>query len=181
MLTMIKTIRIAGFGGQGVMLMGQLLAATASNENLNSIWVPTYGPETRGGTANCMVTISDQPIYSPIFSAADHFIALNEPSYAKYGPLMKDDGLLIYNSSLIKKMKPQMSNRQVGVDANEIAVELGEPKVMNMVILGAYLEATGLFSDKAIMKTLADFFGAKKEHLLAINEQALKRGRQQVK
>ncbi len=177
---MIKTIRIAGFGGQGVMLMGQLLAATASNENLNSVWVPTYGPETRGGTANCLVTISDQPIYSPVFSEADDLIALNEPSFLKYGPLIKERGLLLYNASLIKSVPKQRLNRQIGVTANELAATLHEPKVMNMVILGAYLEVTKLFTDAAIMKTLAQFFGEKKAHLLPINQEALILGRQQV-
>ena len=174
---MIKTIRIAGFGGQGVMLMGQLLAATASDENLNSIWVPTYGPETRGGTANCMVTISDKPIYSPIFTKADHVIALNEPSYGKDGPIIKDGGMILYNASLIKTPVTLEGVSQIGVDANDIATTIGEPKVMNMVVLGAYLQATGLFSDASIMKTLAKFFGAKKEHLLPINAEALKQGR----
>jgi 2-oxoglutarate ferredoxin oxidoreductase subunit gamma len=174
------TIRIAGFGGQGVMLMGQLLAATASNENLNSVWVPTYGPETRGGTANCLVTISDQPIYSPIFTKADHFIALNEPSLVKYGPLVKDGGLMILNSSLMKEPKVPSLIRHVDVPANDLAATLHEPKVMNMVILGAYLEATKLFSNDEVMKTLAQFFGAKKEHLLKINEEALSLGRQQA-
>ncbi|HAV20052.1 MAG TPA: 2-oxoacid:ferredoxin oxidoreductase subunit gamma [Firmicutes bacterium] len=178
---MTKTIRIAGFGGQGVMLMGQLLAATASNENLNSIWVPSYGPETRGGTANCLVTISDQAIYSPVFAKADHCIVLNEPSYIKYGAMIKDGGLLLYNASLIKEVKTLNGVKAVGVNANEIAADLDEPKVMNMAILGAYLEATKLFSDASIMKTLAQFFGEKKEHLLAINEKALTLGHQNAK
>ena len=174
------TIRIAGFGGQGVMLMGQILAATASNENLNSVWVPTYGPETRGGTANCLVTISDAPIYSPIFTKADHFIALNEPSYVKYGPLVKDDGLMILNSSLMKDIVPSGSIKHVFVSANDLAASLHEPKVMNMVILGAYLGATKLFTNESVMKTLSHFFGAKKEHLLPINEAALSLGRKQI-
>jgi len=176
-----KTIRIAGFGGQGVMLLGQILAATASNEGLNSIWVPTYGPETRGGTANCLVTISDEPIYSPIFTLADDCIALNEPSLVKYGTMVKESGFVLFNSSLIKDFKKTKGIAYQEVDANGIAASLGEPKVMNMVVLGAYLERIKLFSNAAIMKTLAAFFGDKKHHLLPINEQALTLGRQSVK
>ena len=86
---MTKTIRIAGFGGQGVMLLGQVLAYSATLKGLNAIWVPTYGPETRGGTANCMVTISDEPIYSPVFKDSDDLIVLNEPSYNKFKQTVK--------------------------------------------------------------------------------------------
>jgi len=175
-----KTIRIAGFGGQGVMLMGQLLAATASNENLNSVWVPTYGPETRGGTANCLVTISDEAIYSPVFSKADCLIALNEPSLNKFGDLVHDGGLVIYNNSLIKKQPEHEKITYLGVDANNLASSLGDLKVMNMVILGAFLEISKLFANPIVMKTLGQFFGEKKQHLLDINEKALNLGRQQV-
>jgi len=175
-----RTIRIAGFGGQGVMLLGQIIAATASNEGLNSIWVPTYGPETRGGTANCMVTISDKPIYSPIFTKADDFIAMNEPSLVKYGPMVKEHGLILYNRSLIKDVAKMATIDYVGIDANDIAASLGESKVLNMVVLGAYIAKIGLFSNAAILKTLAALFGEKKQHLLVINEKALELGRLQV-
>jgi 2-oxoglutarate ferredoxin oxidoreductase subunit gamma len=100
---MIRTIRISGFGGQGVMLTGQLLAHAANEQGLYSLWVPTYGPETRGGTANCSITISDKPIYSPVFQKSDDLLIFNEPSLAKFGEKIKSGGNIFYNSSLIKK------------------------------------------------------------------------------
>ncbi len=177
---MVKTIRIAGFGGQGVMLMGQIMAATASNENLNSIWVPTYGPETRGGTANCMVTISDTPIYSPIFTKADVLIALNEPSYVKFAPLVKEGGLILTNASLFKSVQAIKGVEHLQIEANDLAASLGEPKVMNMIVLGAYLGHSRLFTNAQVMKTLAAYFGEKKASFLPINEKALQLGREQA-
>lgn len=171
---MTKTIRIAGFGGQGVMLLGQVLAYSATLKGLNAIWVPTYGPETRGGTANCMVTISDEPIYSPVFKESDDLIVLNEPSYNKFKHTLKDKGYLLYNESLvhISSKKGNVS----GIKANELAQSVNEPKAVNMVLLGRYLRDTRLFEKETVLEALKYYFGDKKEHLMAVNEKAIDLG-----
>ncbi len=175
---MIKRIRIAGFGGQGVMLIGEILAYAATLKDLNSIFVPTYGPETRGGTANCMVTLSDKPIYSPIFTACDDLIALNEPSFIKFSQAVKPDGFVLYNSSLVKA-NPTTKVQMKGIPANDLAMELGELKTMNIIVLGTYLKHLGLFDHETIITALRYFFGPKKEHLIPINQKALQIGEKQ--
>ncbi len=175
---MIKRIRIAGFGGQGVMLLGEILAYAATIKDLNSIFVPTYGPETRGGTANCLVTISDRPIYSPISAAVDDLIALNEPSLMKFAPSVKLDGFILYNSSSVKNL-PTTPVKPQGIPANELAAELGEPKAMNIIILGCYLNHLGLFDHETIITALRHFFGPKRENLIPINQKALQIGAKQ--
>jgi len=172
---MTKTIRIAGFGGQGVMLLGQVLAYSATLKGMHAIWVPTYGPETRGGTANCMVTISDTPIYSPVFKDSDDLIVLNEPSYQKFKHTVKSDGFMLYNASLIH-VDEQPKYQTKGVKANELALSIGESKTINFVLLGAYLKQNNLFSEEIIIEALKYFFGSKKEHLIEVNKQAYNLG-----
>lgn len=172
---MTKTIRIAGFGGQGVMLLGQVLAYSATLKGLNAIWVPTYGPETRGGTANCMVTISDEPIYSPVFKDSDDLIVLNEPSYLKFKNTLKNKGYMLYNESLIHLQNPN-SITVAGIKANDLAKELNEPKTINMILLGKYLKDTNLFKKEEVIEALKYYFGSKKEHLIDINKKAIDLG-----
>jgi len=175
---MIKTIRIAGFGGQGVMLLGELLAYSATIKGLYTVFVPTYGPETRGGTANCLVTISDGPIYSPVFNLSDDLIVLNEPSYLKFKNSVKEHGYLIYNESLIPSVE-KASYEMKGIKATDLALELEQPRVMNIVLLGTYLKHLKLFDHETILLALKHFFGEKKEHLLPINAKALELGAKQ--
>lgn len=172
---MIKRIRIAGFGGQGVMLTGQLLAHAANEQGLYSVWVPTYGPETRGGTANCAVTISDKPIYSPIFKKADDLLAFNLPSLNKFQDLMTDDGNIFYNSSLIEEEITSPFNVHA-IPMNEVADGLKIPQVANMVMLGAYLKVSKIFDDEVVMKSLKYFLQGSKESLLPVNEKAMQSG-----
>lgn len=172
-MLMIRTIRIAGFGGQGVMLTGQLLALAANKQGLYSIWVPTYGPETRGGTANCSITISDKPIYSPVFNKSDDLIIFNEPSLTKFGGKVKPGGNIFYNSSLIKKDVKEEEIHAFGVPMTELAQSLDKPQVANMVMLGAYLKKVDLFKEEAVMESLKYYLGSKKEHMLPINQTAL--------
>jgi 2-oxoglutarate ferredoxin oxidoreductase subunit gamma len=172
---MTKTIRIAGFGGQGVMLLGQILAYSATLKGMHAIWVPTYGPETRGGTANCMVTISDTPIYSPVFKDSDDLIVLNEPSYQKFKHTVKNEGFMLYNESLIH-LDEQPKYQSKGVKANDLAISIGEPRAINFVLLGAYLKRTNLFDEQTIIESLKYFFGSKKEHLIDVNKQAFNLG-----
>jgi len=176
---MTRTIRIAGFGGQGVMLLGQLLAYAATDQDLNSLWVPTYGPETRGGTSNCALTISDKPIYSPIFNHSDVLIVLNEPSYQKFKSKVKPGGRLYYNESLIKKIDENDEIKCIGVPINDLAVSLGKIQVANMVMLGTLLEEEKLFDDETIKRVLTKLLGPKKEAMLDINLEAISIGRQQ--
>lgn len=169
---MIRRIRIAGFGGQGVMLTGQLIAYAANLQGLYSVWVPTYGPETRGGTANCAVTISDKPIYSPIFKKADDLMVFNLPSLHKFQELVTDEGNIFYNASLIEE-KVKQKCHVYGIPMNEIANELNKPQVANMVMLGAYLKINNIFKEDVIVESLKHFLTGDKQALLPVNQKAI--------
>lgn len=173
---MIRTIRISGFGGQGVMLTGQLLAHAANTQGLYSLWVPTYGPETRGGTANCSITISDKPIYSPVFQKSDDCLIFNEPSLAKFGKKIKPGGNLFYNSSLIKNEVQDSDIHVYPVPMSDIALSLDKPQVANMVMLGAYLKKVDIFKEEVILESLKHFLGTKKVAMVPVNQKALALG-----
>ncbi|MBN2300109.1 MAG: 2-oxoacid:acceptor oxidoreductase family protein [Acholeplasmataceae bacterium] len=173
---MIRTIRVAGFGGQGVMLTGQLLAHAANKQGLYSLWVPTYGPETRGGTANCSITISDQPIYSPVFQNSDDLLIFNEPSLAKFGEKIKKGGNLFYNSSLIKEDLSKKGFNAYPVPMSELAISLDKPQVANMVMLGAYLKKVEIFKEEVILESLKSLLGESKVGMLPINQKAITLG-----
>lgn len=168
---------IAGFGGQGVMLMGQLLAYAATNKDLNTIWFPSYGPETRGGTANCQVIISDGEIYSPVFSECETAIVMNGPSLDKFEDKVVPGGKIFINSDLVTREVKRTDVEVYKVPVNKIAIELGVSKVANMVMLGAYLNVMNTFQDEEILKVLKKMFGEDKAHLIDINRQALAEGR----
>ena len=171
-----KTI-CAGFGGQGVMSMGRLIAYTAMYRDLQVSWLPSYGPEMRGGTANCHVIVSDTPIGSPIiFHDATCVIALNLPSMHKFEHELVARGLLLFNSSLIKQAPRRTDIRAVPVPANSIASEVGTLKAANMVMLGAFLELTGILAVDDVVGALKKVFGPSKEHFVPMNESALRRG-----
>ncbi len=174
-------IRVAGFGGQGVMMFGQMLAYSATIDDLNTLWFPSYGPETRGGTANCTVIVSPEDIGSPVFQNANHFIAFNMPSLTKFQEKVTEQGLVLYNSSLIKEEVINEKALVVGVPVNEIAAQLDNEKVMNMVMLGAYLELTHLFNQHTVDAALKKFLGNRKSHMLDINLEAIEQGRQYIK
>jgi 2-oxoglutarate ferredoxin oxidoreductase subunit gamma len=175
-----EQVTIAGFGGQGVMMIGQMLAYAATDENLHTLWFPSYGPETRGGTANCSVTIADKEINSPIFSHANTLIALNNPSLLKFASKVKKDGVILFNSSLITNPIQVSDVRMIGIPMNDIAMQLGNPRVANMVMMGAYLEISKLFQEETIIKILKKFMDKGKEHLVDINISALDAGRQYI-
>ncbi len=169
-------IRVAGFGGQGVMLFGQLLSYSATDAELNTIWYPSYGPETRGGTANCSVVISPQTINSPVFKNADHLVVFNAPSLEKFIKDCQPGGLILYNSSIINAFAVPPHVTAVGVPINDIAAELGNARVINIVLLGAYIALTSLFTKDQIMDSIRHLFGTSKASLIPINEAALQRG-----
>lgn len=171
-----KTI-CAGFGGQGVMSMGRLMAYTAMYRDLEVSWLPSYGPEMRGGTANCHVIISDTLIGSPVIAHdATSVLALNLPSMEKFTGELVEGGLLIYNSSLIEKAPSRTDVRAVAVPANAIASEVGTLKAANMVMLGAWLRLTGVLELEDVVLALKKVFGPSKEHFVPMNETALTRG-----
>lgn len=171
---------IAGFGGQGVMLMGQLLSYAATNKDINTLWFPSYGPETRGGTANCSVTISEESVNSPVISKPDSLIIMNKPSLAKFQDKLKKDGCLFINSSLVKDVPIRDGVEVFEVPANDIAIKLGNARVANMVMMGAYLEVTKIFSQEDIINVLKEKFVGEKASLIDINKEALKEGAKAV-
>lgn len=177
-----ERIICAGFGGQGVMLIGQLLTYAGMLENKEVSWLPSYGPEMRGGTANCSVMISERPIGSPVITDdATSAIIMNLPSLDKFEQDVQKDGIIIINSSLIEKKASRADLKAYYVPANEIANEIGNSKVANMVMLGAYLELTKSVSLESVMTALKKIFGESKSHLMPINETAMKRGAEAVK
>ncbi len=173
---MIKQITVAGFGGQGVMLLGQTLAHAGNEVGLNTLWFPSYGPETRGGTANCGVTISSDPINSPVYAKATTLIMLNEPSLDKFIDKVVDGGEIIYNSSLVTKEVKLDNVKLYPIKANEIAMELGNVRVANMIMLGAYIALNSDIPLEEIIKSLEEIFGEGRKHLMEINIKALKKG-----
>jgi len=168
---------MAGFGGQGVMLMGQLLAYAGMVAGKQVSWMPSYGPEMRGGTANCTVIVSDDEIGSPVVTRPDVVIALNLPSLDKFEEVVKVGGVLIYNSSLIKRRPTRTDIHIIDVLANDIAEELGNPRVANLVALGALLETTKVVSDESLEQALKKALPAHRQDMLPLNMRALSRGR----
>lgn len=170
-------IIIAGFGGQGVLVMGQLLANAAMLEGKAVSWYPSYGPEQRGGTCNCSVVVSETEIGSPIVSEPDAAIVMNRPSLDRFEPLIKPGGILVYNTTLIDREPRRSDIRVVGIPANAIADELGNSRIANMVALGAFLKISGLVSPDSISESLAKVLSERHHGLIPLNMQALEKGR----
>lgn len=172
----------AGFGGQGVMSMGKLLTYAGMIENKQVSWLPSYGPEMRGGTANCAVMVSDSLIGSPIIERdATTVIAMNLPSLIKFEEELVAGGRLFINSSLIDRKATRDDIEVYYVPANEIAVSLGTGKAANMVMLGAYLEVTKVVKSDTVLEAFKKVFGPSKEHLVPMNQKALLKGAEAVK
>lgn len=174
---MTHRIVIAGFGGQGVMTMGQLLAYAGMMEGKEVAWLPSYGPEMRGGTANCHVTISGEgPVGSPIITEATAVVVMNRPSLTKFESLVIPGGLLVINTSLIADKPDRDDIKALYVPANEVADELGDVRVANMVMLGAYLKKTDAVTLTSVEATLKKTFSNNKAGLIPVNMEALARG-----
>lgn len=167
----------AGFGGQGVMLMGQLLAYAATMEGKEATWYPSYGPEMRGGTANCQVVISDQPISSPVLSLPQAVIVLNKPSFEKFAPIVAKSGLLLVNLSLVDIKSERTDLEIYEIPATEIAQQIGSTVVTNIVLLGAYLERIKPVKFESVEAILQKTLTGKREKFIPLNMEALKRGR----
>ncbi len=177
---MIKSIIIAGFGGQGVMLMGKIIAESAMLDGLNVTWLPSYGPEMRGGTANCTVIVGDEPIGSPVVDTPDVVIAMNIPSMIKFEEILKKDGIMILNSSVIDREPSRKDIKVYKIDANKIADTIGNSKVLNMVTLGAFAKVTGLVKLEMIGKALEETFAGKNKKLVDLNLEAVRQGMDSV-
>lgn len=165
----------AGFGGQGVMVAGQLLAYTGIKEGKNVVWLPSYGPEMRGGTAYCTVVISEQRIGSPIISNPRAAVVFNRPSFDKFSPRIKAGGLLLVNSSLIDVTTDRDDVTEILVPANRMALDAGSPKATNIAMLSAFVGATGVVKYENLLATLEEKLGKKKE-LLEINRAVMLAG-----
>jgi 2-oxoglutarate ferredoxin oxidoreductase subunit gamma len=172
-----EEIIIAGFGGQGIMLTGRLLAQTAMGAGKEVTYMPSYGAEVRGGTANCMVVLANEPIACPVVGKPDSLIVLNKASLNKFVPRLKIGGLLVMNSSLIDS-EPRLDERIeiIAVPADELAVELGSHKSANMVALGAYLQKRGHLTPDAAAQALPDVLAKRYHKTLPVNAEALRRG-----
>ena len=167
----------AGFGGQGVLSMGTMLAYASMKEGKNVSWMPSYGPEMRGGTANCMVNISDQDISSPIVSSYDIAVVLNLPSLKKFEPKVKPDGILIWESSTIKETPTRKDIKTFALPAIITAAEqLKNLKVMNMVVLGALLKISQVVKKESVLKALKETLPVRYHNLIPLNEEALEVG-----
>ncbi len=177
-----ERIVVAGFGGQGVMALGQLLTYSGMMEDRSVSWLPSYGPEMRGGTANCNVVISSDPVGSPVVVEATSAIVMNRPSLDKFESTIVSGGRLFINSSLIDRKCTREDIEVYYIPANEMANDLGNARIANMVMLGAFLEATNTVSvDTILNQAFTAVFGENKAHLKPINKDALEKGAELVR
>jgi len=172
---MTERIIIAGAGGQGIMVLGRVLADAAMRKHKFVTWLPAYGAEVRGGTAYCMVIISTQEIGSPFIDQADTLIMMNQPSLEKFKNRLSEKGLLIVNSSLVK-MTPQTNSGLLKFPFTDIAVDLGNIKVANMVAVGCYAASKKNIHPETVVKVIIDMAPKDKLALVRINKQALLKG-----
>lgn len=173
-------IVFAGFGGQGVLLAGQVVTYAGMEEGKNVSWYPSYGPEMRGGTASCSVVVSDEEVASPVVEEPDIVVAMNRPSFEKFEPALKPGGVMIMNTDLIEVEPTRDDITVVRVPANTLAEAAGTIKAANMVALGACNHCAGIVNDKTIISCLAKIMGEKKKHLIPTNEKALQLGKEKA-
>ncbi|MGI6727847.1 MAG: 2-oxoacid:acceptor oxidoreductase family protein [Anaerovoracaceae bacterium] len=166
-------IFIAGFGGQGVMLIGQMIASAGMLDNKEVTFLPSYGPEMRGGTANCTVIVSDNPISCPIVDHPTCLVVMNEPSLVKFEEKVAPGGVIFVNTSLIKQKVQRNDVKVYYVDAGETAKSLENERAANIVMLGAVIRQMGLTNIESIEKVLEEVFSGRKAHLLSVNKKAL--------
>lgn len=173
---MTREVIVSGFGGQGVMAIGKTMTEAGLAEGLSVSWLPSYGPEMRGGTANCCVVLSDKPVGSPVVINPTELIAMNTPSLDKFEENVVSGGIILLNSSIVDRMPTRTDVKAYKVPCLEIAAEIGNPKVANMAMLGAYLEATKALKFETVHEMLKHIFHGPKEKLIAINIKALEAG-----
>ena len=173
---MMDKILLAGFGGQGVMFIGKILTYAGMLDGREVCWIPSYGPEMRGGTANCSVIVADAEIHSPVIEYADAGIVLNQPSYEKFLPRIKPGGVLVANSSIVSTEKGRDDIEIIAVPAGELANELGNPSLANMVCLGALLPKLTMVNMASVEKAVDAVVGKKKPELYDLNLTAVRKG-----
>ncbi|KJR41953.1 2-oxoglutarate ferredoxin oxidoreductase subunit gamma [Candidatus Magnetoovum chiemensis] len=170
-----KRFLIGGSGGQGILFMGKVISYAAMQEGKNVTWFPTYGAEIRSGSVNCNVIVSDEVIGSPIFYRTDYLIVLNELSFKQYSPRLKENGILFYDSSLFL-LNGKLDFKSIGVDATSLAIELGNLKVANMVMLGAVCAITGILQKHVLLTALEEDKSECTLNQLPLNQQAILKG-----
>lgn len=171
-----KEFIISGFGGQGILFIGKLLAYTGMKNNYQVSWLPSYGPEMRGGTASCNVIISDDAIGSPLVTEATEVIAMNSPSFVKFEQSVAPGGTLYYDSSLVSPNPTRTDITYIGVEATKLATEMGMGKLANMFLIGKVLKESQVFEMDVIFEALKGLVPAKKPELYDLNKKAIEAG-----
>ena len=171
-----KELIVAGFGGQGALAIGKNLAEAGMAEGLNVTWAPSYGPEMRGGTANCSVVLSTERVGSPVFARPSELIVLNLPSLLKFQDDVQPGGMIFVNSSVIEEKVERQDVTTYYVPCSEIAEKVGNPKASNMVMLGAYVAGTKVLKAETIEKMIQEMFTGAKAKLVPLNIEAFHRG-----
>ena len=175
-----KSLIAAGFGGQGLLVLGQLVAYAGIEEGRNVSWIPSYGPEMRGGTANCSVIVSDDEIGAPVVESADAVVVMNQPSFTKFKDKVKMNGILLYNSDLITPYEIRPDIKVIAIPANTLAEGLGSDRVANIIMLGALVKTSGIVGDKTCVETVKQKLGARKPEFLAMNAAAYEKGKELI-
>jgi len=172
-------VMFAGFGGQGILASAKILAHAAMAEGFEVSWVPSYGPEMRGGTAYCTVVVSDKPIGSPIIRNPQHLVAMNRPSLEKFAQMVKPQGVILINSTLISIGSGRDDVVELIIPVTDIAKELGEVRAANIVALGAFVARSGIVGFDQIIGEVKEEF-SKKEKFIQLNVEALEKGKQEA-
>jgi 2-oxoglutarate ferredoxin oxidoreductase subunit gamma len=175
---MIEELIFAGFGGQGILLGGRVIAQAAMSQGMNATWFPSYGPEMRGGTANCLVAYADDEIGSPIFGAFHAALIMNLPSLDKFGPMIRKGGLLVANTSLIALKEPRTDVQIVEVRANDLARQAGSDRAANLVMVGAYSAVQPQIKPETFEQLIRETFAGKGDQVVSVNLRAFEAGRQ---
>lgn len=173
---MTQKIRCAGFGGQGIVLMGRILAQGGMADDKHTTFFPQYGAAMRGGTANCSVIVSDDPISSPIVEEPDVVLIMNRPSLDKFEPTVKPGGWIFYNTSLIDRKVERDDVNVVDVQANDIAEDVGTARAANMVMLGAFTGKLGTIKFETLLGALDAQLHGKSDSVMEMNREAMRRG-----
>ena len=171
-----NSLLISGSGGQGIVSAGILLAQSAAEAGKHATFLPEYGPEQRGGSAKCTVIISDGEIISPLPKKCLNFIAMNEQSYKKFGSQVKEGGLMLLNSNRVTSAVSRGDVRVISIPVDDIALEIGNPRAANIVMLGALIGATGIIPEEIFLKSLDEKFESKGEEVRQMNAAALRKG-----
>ncbi len=174
-----KTV-FAGFGGQGVLMMGYVFAVAAMRDGREVTYLPAYGAEMRGGTANCTVVVSDEEIFSPVASSPDFAVIMNKPSLLKYEGVMREDGVILLNSNHVDKELTRDDLTAIRIPATDIARKLGSERIVNMIMLGAFVAHTNITSLDSIMNGLAEIVKGKKAGIMKLNRKGLDVGAEYI-